>query len=130
MNWDDLIAAARLAQGRAYAPYSDYPVGSAIQMDDGSIYSGCNVENRSYGLALCAERSALAAAISDGKRRPVAVVVATVSSPPAPPCGLCRQALIEFAEDLPILLVNEAGERRELRLAELLPEPFKLPERE
>lgn len=129
MNWDELITAARRAKDRAYAPYSDYPVGSAIGMDDGSIYSGCNVENRSYGLALCAERAALAAAISDGKRHPVAVVVATVSTPPAPPCGLCRQALIEFADDLPILLINDAGESRELRLAELLPEPFRLPKR-
>lgn len=128
MNWDELIDAARLAQSRAYAPYSGYPVGCAIRMDDGSIYTGCNVENRSYGLALCAERSALAAAISDGKRKPVAVVVATHSDPPGTPCGLCRQALIEFADDLPILLINEGDGRRELRLAELLPEPFRLPE--
>jgi cytidine deaminase len=96
-------------------------------MEDGSIHAAANVENCVPSLAICAERNAIAAAASAGLRRPQAVAVVTGSSPPARPCGLCRQTLSEFASDLPILVVNPQGEREETSLAELLPHPFTLP---
>ena len=121
---DDLIAAALAARDRAYAPYSNYLVGCAV-LAGGEIFTGANVENASYGLALCAERSATAAAINAGHRQLDAVVVATDSSPPAAPCGMCRQTLNEFARgDLRIIVVNPAGERKEFTLAELFPAGF------
>ncbi len=127
MDWDPLLAAAAAARERAYAPYSRFAVGAAVLMEDSSIHPGCNVENRSLGLTLCAERVALAAAIVAGARRPRALVVLTDSDPPAPPCGLCLQALSEFGTDLPILLANTHGARIERRLSALLPHPFHSP---
>jgi cytidine deaminase len=116
-DWAPLIAAAREARERAYAPYSRFAVGAALLMEDGSVVAGCNVENRSYGLAICAERGALAAA-----------VVLTATSPPSPPCGMCRESLRELAPgEMPVLLVNLEGERQEWRLEELLPFRFELP---
>ena len=127
MDWEPLIAAAKAVRERAYAPYSNFPVGAALLMEDGSIHAGANVENCIPALAVCAERNALAAAVSAGLRRPQAVAVVTSTSPASCPCGLCRQALAEFAEDLPILVVNLEGEREETTLAELLPRRFVLP---
>jgi len=127
MDWDDLIDAARVAQSRAYAPFSRFPVGAAMRMEDDSIVSGCNVENRSYGLCVCAERTAIGTAVNRGLRRPKALVVVTEATPPAPPCGMCRETLAEFASgDLPILMLNDRNERRETTLGELFPEPFEL----
>ena len=126
MDWQPLIDAARRAHGHAYAPYSHYEVGAAILMEDGSIHAAANVENCIPALSTCAERNAMAAAASAGLRRPQAVAVVTRSSPPARPCGLCRQTLTEFADDLPILCVNLEGEREEVTLAELFPQRFKL----
>jgi cytidine deaminase len=96
-------------------------------MEDGSIVAGCNVENRSYGLSLCAERNAITAAVGRGLKRPQAVVVVTSSSPPSAPCGMCRETLRELVEDVPILLVNPEGERLERTLAKLLPDSFVFP---
>jgi cytidine deaminase len=127
MDWEPLVAAAAAVRANAYAPYSGYAVGAAVAMEDGSIHAGTNVENCIPTLSICAERNALAAAASLGLRRPRALAVVTGSSPPAYPCGLCRQMLAEFAADLPILVVNPAGARRETTLAELLPHPFSLP---
>jgi cytidine deaminase len=121
---DELLQAAREAQQNAYAPYSNYRVGAAVRGDNGKIYRGTNVENASYGLALCAERGAVSAAVLDGARRIVAVAVVTHSSPPVAPCGMCRQTLAEFADDLPIALSNDKGERRDTTLKELLPMAF------
>jgi cytidine deaminase len=121
----ELVEAARAAREKAYAPYSHYKVGAAVRGDDGRIYAGGNVENASYGLALCAERSAVAAAVSAGCKKITAAAVVTASSPPAAPCGMCRQVLAEFAIDLPIVLVNDAGERIDATLAELLPRAFR-----
>jgi cytidine deaminase len=126
MDWQPLIDAARRAHGHAYAPYSHYEVGAAILMEDGTIHAAANVENCIPALSTCAERNAMAAAASAGLRRPQAVAVVTRSSPPARPCGLCRQTLTEFADDLPILCVNLEGEREEVTLSELFPQRFKL----
>ena len=130
IDWEPLIAAATAARARAYAPYSRFQVGAALRMEDGSVHAAANVENGIPSLAICAERNAMAAAASAGLRRPQAVVVVADMTPPASPCGLCRQTLVEFARDLPglpILLVNLQGERQETTLAELLPRPFALP---
>ncbi len=126
MDWEPLIAAASAARANSYSPYSRFPVGSALLMEDGSIFAGTNVENTIPSLAVCAERNAMTAAVSAGRRRPVALAVVTESSPPAYPCGLCRQTLSEFADDLPILVCNDKGEQEETRLSELLPQRFKL----
>jgi cytidine deaminase len=129
VDWEPLIAAAREAAARAHAPYSRFPVGAALLMEDGSIVAGCNVENRSYGLTMCAERTAIGAAVARGLTRPRALAVTTTSAPPSAPCGMCRETLREFASDLPVLLVNPDGERVETSLAALLPLPFELPAR-
>ena len=128
IDWPPVVAAATAARERAYAPYSRFAVGAALLMEDGSIVAGCNVENRSYGLAICAERSALAQAVARGLRKPQAAVVVTSTSPPSPPCGMCRESLRELGEGtMPVLLVNLDGERQEWTLEELLPFRFELP---
>lgn len=123
MGEDRVLAAARTVQGQAYAPYSRYRVGAALETEDGTIYVGCNVENASYGLTNCAERVAVGAAVSAGARRFRRLVVVTDSDPPAPPCGACRQVLLEFGPDL---VVESVGPRRAMRwvLSELLPASF------
>ena len=124
MDWDALIAAAAAARANAYAPYSRFPVGAALLMEDGSIWAGANVENCIPALSVCAERNAMTAAASAGLRKPRAVAVITDTSPPARPCGLCRQTLSEFAEDIPILMTNLQGDREETTLFKLLPDRF------
>ncbi|HEY0781185.1 MAG TPA: cytidine deaminase [Thermoanaerobaculia bacterium] len=126
MDWQPLIAAATAARARAYAPYSAFAVGAALLLEDGSIQAAANSENALPALSLCAERGAMAQATSLGLRRPQALVVVTDTTPPAYPCGVCRQTLAEFAEDLPILVCNLAGEREETTLAALLPHRFQL----
>ena len=122
----ELIEAARAVRAHAHAPYSRYHVGAAVRGQSGRIYAGANVENASYGLALCAERSAVAAAVAAGEKRLAAVAVVTSTSPPAAPCGMCRQVLAEFADDdLPIALANDAGERSDTTLGALLPHAFR-----
>lgn len=118
------IDEALRARQRAYAPYSRFKVGAVLIGESGRTYLGCNVENSSYGLCLCAERSAIARAVGDGEKRFKGVVIATQSEPPSPPCGMCRQSLAEFASDLPVILVNHKGERVDTTLAELLPLSF------
>lgn len=125
--WDALVAAALAARDQAHAPYSGYRVGAALLLSDGTIVPGCNVENRILGLTVCAERNALANAIVMGRRDFVALAVVTVSTPPAAPCGMCRETLAEFVDDLPILLGNTQGERTEVRFVDLLPHRFVLP---
>ncbi len=126
----ELLAAARAARHHAYAPYSHYQVGAAV-LADGKIFSGANIENASYGLALCAERSAVAAAVVAGARRVDAVAVVTGSRPAAAPCGMCRQTLAEFALNMVILTATEVSEKDELvdivgtTLEELLPRAFR-----
>jgi cytidine deaminase len=118
-----MIRTAEAARENAYAPYSRYQVGAALLTTGGRIFSGCNVENASFGLSLCAERNAVAAAIAAGEREFRGLVVVTESSPPAAPCGACRQVLAEFGS-FHVLLVNAAGERHATTVGELQPRPF------
>jgi cytidine deaminase len=126
-----LVRVASDARARAYAPYSRYRVGAAILTRSGAVYAGCNVENATYGATLCAERSAIAAMVTDGGRDPVAVVVVTAGPRPGAPCGICRQVLVEQAADMKVVLVAEGRDgkviaRRTTRLAKLLPQAFRL----
>lgn len=125
VDWRPLVEAARAARERAWAPYSEYRVGAAVLTTGGTIHAAGNVEYAIPALSLCAERLAVSAALAAGDRDPVALAVVTGSSPPARPCGLCRQTLAEVAADLPILCVGEGGEEEETSLAELLPAPFR-----
>ncbi|HET9627282.1 MAG TPA: cytidine deaminase [Kofleriaceae bacterium] len=123
---DVLVARAQHAQGRAYAPYSKFAVGAAVQVD-GQVFEGANIENASYGLGVCAERTAIFAAVNAGAHRLEAVAVCTNASPPSSPCGACRQVLLEFAADpaaVSVTAVNPSGERRRWTLAELIPDGF------
>lgn len=114
---EELIRKAFEASTRAYCPYSRFPVGAALLTPGGSIFVGCNVENASYGLTICAERGALSSAIAQGDREIAAVVVATPTSEPTPPCGACRQVLIEFGPQAEV--VSVAGEFRPADLSNL-----------
>jgi cytidine deaminase len=105
-----LIAAAQQVRQHAYVPFSHYPVGAALLTPDGKIYTGCNVENSSYGATICAERTAVVKAVSEGVRQFVAVAVVTRDG--GSPCGICRQVMFEFAPDLRVTLVDEAGQVR------------------
>ncbi len=121
-----LIATAIAARGAAYAPYSRFTVGAAIRAS-GATFVGANVENASYGLCICAERTAISAAVIAGHHTLERVAVSTGASPPSSPCGACRQVLLEFAPDpaaVRVIAVNDAGERREWTLAELIPAGF------
>jgi cytidine deaminase len=119
-----LVPAARAARRRAYAPYSGFRVGAAVWAD-GAVHAGANVENASYGLTLCAERVAVAAAAASGARRVDAVAIASGTEEPTPPCGACLQTLAEFGgPGLPIALVGARGRRVETTLGELLPRAF------
>ena len=119
-----LIAAARRAAAAAYAPYSRFPVGAAVLMADGRVFTGCNVENASFGLTNCAERTALFAAVAAGSRRLRAVAVFTPTPGPTLPCGACRQVLHEFGADAQVLSVCAGAGRTETTLAALLPHAF------
>lgn len=128
IDWAALEQAALAVQGRAHAPYSRYHVGAALQTASGRVFAGCNVENASYGLSICAERNAIVQMVAAGEREPAALVVVTRGPAPAAPCGLCRQTLAEFArDDLPIrLIVSEGGAAAQTTtLGALLPHAFR-----
>ena len=122
MEHEDLIAKAMEAREKAHAPYSRFDVGAALLARSGRVYTGCNVENASYGLSICAERTAVFKAVSEGERNFEAIAVVTEKG--VTPCGACRQVLLEFGEDIQVIVANGAGEYRVFTLRELLPEAF------
>ena len=121
---DPLIEAALLARENAHAAFSGFKVGAALEDDSGRIYSGCNVENATYGLTICAERVAVFKAISEGARKFKRIAVVADTDSLTPPCGACRQILWEFAGDVPIVMATAAGDRKRFLLSDLFPEPF------
>jgi cytidine deaminase len=123
--WEQLFEAAKKVRERAHAPYSKFPVGAAVLYADGSVVTGCNVENSSYGLSVCAERGALAAGVAQGRSKPVAVAIVVDTPTPCPPCGMCRQVMLEFApKELPVRSRNLKGDEARYSLGELLPHAF------
>ena len=120
----DLVAAARLARAQAFAPFSRFQVGAALETASGLVVTGCNVESATYGLTICAERVAAFKAVSEGVRPFVRVAVVADTQDPTPPCGACRQVLWELCGDVEVILANLDGEKARYRLAQLLPHPF------
>lgn len=127
IHWDALVEAAKEARNNAHAPYSGFQVGAAVLSGSGQIYAGCNVENASYGLTICAERTAIGNMVSHGERNIRAIVVVTDAPEPTPPCGMCRQVLAEFADDIPVYLASTRKDvlPRTTSLAQLMPQAFR-----
>ncbi len=119
-----LISAARRARRQAHAQYSGFKVGAALEAADGTIITGCNIENATYGLTICAERVAMFKALSEGHRKFTRIAVVADTDAPTPPCGPCRQILWEFAGDIEVVMASLERETARLQLAELLPLPF------
>lgn len=120
-----LLSEARKAREQAYAPYSgNFRVGAAVLTESGEIFSGCNVENASFGATVCAERVAVFKAVAAGHRRIEAVAVIAEMPEPVPPCGICRQVIVEFGSDAEVIMGNTAGDRRISNMRELLPSVF------
>jgi cytidine deaminase len=120
----DLVAAARRAREHAHAAYSQFKVGAALETDDGTVVTGCNIENATYGLTICAERVAMFKALSEGHRSFTRIAVVADTEAPTPPCGACRQILWEFGGDLEVTLANLTDHTGTHRLRDLLPLPF------
>jgi cytidine deaminase len=121
MNCDELMNHAKAAREAAYAPYSHFRVGAAIETSSGKVFVGCNVENISYGLTICAERNAVFAAVAAGERSFVQIAIVADSREPVSPCGACRQVLAEFSVELEVISGNLQGDEFRARLDELLP---------
>lgn len=124
MNIKKLAAAARKAKARSHSPYSKFRVGAALLTKSGRIFSGCNIENSSFSLTICAERTALFKAISEGSTRFTAIAIASDTNSFVPPCGACRQVIYELAGNIKIILTDKRGRTRELAMSDLLPLPF------
>jgi cytidine deaminase len=123
-EYEALIAAAKKARENAHAKFSNFLVGAALRTKSGKIYGGCNVENATYGLTICAERVAIFKAISEGEREFDAIAVATDTDALTPPCGACRQLIWEFCGDVPVILSNLLGKSEVMRMSTLFPKPF------
>lgn len=121
---DTLVRAAREARTRAIAPYSEFLVGAALETADGHVILGCNIENASYGLTVCAERVALLKALSEGHRTFTRIVVVADTESPTSPCGPCRQLLWEYCGDIPVIMANLSRVTATVQLADLFPMPF------
>ncbi|MCL6615702.1 MAG: cytidine deaminase [Anoxybacillus ayderensis] len=125
MNKQQLIEAAKQARERAYVPYSKFKVGAALLTKDGKVYGGCNIENASYGLCNCAERTALFKAYSEGDHEYAMLAVVADTERPVPPCGACRQVIVELCDpNMPVILANMKGDTQETTVKELLPGAF------
>lgn len=124
MEKKELIEAAIAVRENAYAPFSSFKVGSAIEMEDGEVIDGCNVESASYGLTVCAERVAIWKAISEGKLKIKHIVVVADTEELTPPCGVCRQIIWEFGGDIPVTMANLKGKTETLQMKDLLPRAF------
>ena len=124
MDTENLIKLATEARENAYAPYSNFKVGAALVASSGKVFRGCNVENATYGLTVCAERVALWKALSEGEREFVAIAVVADGERPPSPCGACRQLLWEFCDDIKVITANLRGARQSYHLSELFPHPF------
>jgi cytidine deaminase len=123
-DYEGLIASAKLARENAHAPFSNFRVGAALRAKSGRVYTGCNVENASYGLTCCAERVAIFKAVSEGERGFDAIAVVADTDVLTPPCGACRQIIWEFCGDVPVILANLKGLVEQERSGGLLPRPF------
>jgi cytidine deaminase len=123
-EYNALIAAAKISRGHAHAKFSNFRVGAALRTTSGKIYGGCNVENATYGLTVCAERVALFKAISEGEREFNAIAVVTDTDALTPPCGACRQLIWEFCGNVPVILANLSGQTETISMRELFPKPF------
>lgn len=122
----ELVERARMASAYAYAPYSKFHVGAAVECDDGTVYTGCNVENASYGGTICAERVAIGKAVSEGHQAFTRIAIYGESKSYCMPCGICRQVMSEFSKDLIVLCADETGAFERFPLKELLPHSFAL----
>ena len=123
-EWNELIEKAREAQMKAYAPYSKFRVGAALEGASGKVYLGCNVENASYRVTTCAEQSAISVAVISGERKFTRLALVADSPDPVTPCGACRQALVEFAPDLQVYSVSRTGAEQRWKISELIPMAF------
>jgi cytidine deaminase len=121
---NDLVEAALRAREHAHAPFSKFKVGAALESDDGRVFTGCNIENATYGLTVCAERVAVFKAVSEGVKKFTRIAVAADTELPTPPCGACRQILWEFCGNTEVTLVNLAGKTETFRLKDIFPRPF------
>ncbi len=121
---EQLVAAASLARTHAFAPFSNFRVGAALETEDGQVFTGCNIENASYGLTMCAERVAIFKAISEGERRFRRMAIVAETKELTPPCGACRQIIWEFCGDLRILLANNLNDPATFQMRELYPHAF------
>ena len=124
MEKKELVEAAIAVRENAYAPFSSFKVGSAIEMEDGEVIDGCNVESASYGLTVCAERVAIWKAISQGKRKIKHIAVVADTEELTPPCGVCRQIIWEFGGDIPVTMANLKGKTETVQMKDLLPRAF------
>lgn len=124
IDWDKLSKQAKAARENAYAPYSHFKVGAALYCADGSIITGCNVENVSYGLTNCAERTALFRAVAEGKREFSAMAIYAATEKPIVPCGACRQVMAELAPEMQLMLLSDSNEPQFTTVSKLLPQGF------
>lgn len=120
----ELIDAAAEVREHAYAPFSNFRVGSAVETEDGEIYTGCNVESASYGLTVCGERVAIWKAVSEGKKKFKQIAVVVDTEELTPPCGVCRQIIWEFGGDIPVIMANLHGKSETVQMRDLLPRAF------